>query len=167
MRSIERVEGVEHARRARFRLRVSDPDTLEALKRLVSAASYALDPVAITVRRSDAEGVVEVEVQNADVTVYRVTASEVRPAYPGDEWGEFVFFPDEAVAVKIGSACFLAFDRKLYACAAGEEEEVLRRLSLRHAAAERVASSAPARKRGRGSRPRSTPSAQRLKPLNA
>ena len=129
MRSIERVERVELTKSARFRVYVDD-SSLEALKRLVSTVSYSVDPVVLTVKRGGICGKLEVEVRNADVTLYHVLASEVRPAFDGDEWGEFFYCGDTAVLVRIGSQHFLAFDGKLYAFAAEEAEEWLREFNL-------------------------------------
>jgi hypothetical protein len=129
VRSIEKVERVELVREARFRVRIND-STLEALKQLISIASYSFDPITIIMRRGNVCGILEVEIHNADVTVYNVIASEVRPAYDGDEWGEFVYFGDTATVVRIHSKYFLAFNEKLYAFEAEEAEEKLCKFNL-------------------------------------
>jgi hypothetical protein len=128
VRSIERVERVELTKSARFRVYVDG--SLEALMRLVSAVSHSANPVVLTVKRGDVCGKLEVEVRNADVTLYHVLVSEVKPAFDGDEWGVFFYYGDTAVLVRIGSQHFLAFDGKLYAFAAEETEEWLRKFNL-------------------------------------
>jgi hypothetical protein len=131
VRSIEKVERVELVRDARFRVSIDD-STLEALKQLISAASCSLDPVTITMRRADICGFLDIELHSNHgvVAVLHVIATEVRPRFDGDEWGEFVYFGDTAVIFVISSQCFLAFDEKLHIFTREELEEKLRKFNL-------------------------------------
>ena len=79
---VEKFEKAESAKEVSFVIYYDD--SIDALKELISVASYALDPVTITIKRRCAEGKMEVTVDNVEAVVCECTIPIWRPRFLGD-----------------------------------------------------------------------------------
>jgi hypothetical protein len=116
---VEKFEKAESAKEVSFV--IYHDDSIDALKELISAASYAFDPVTITIRRRDAEGKMEVTVNNVEAVVCECTIPIQRPRFLGDEWPKKICITVKAIVFRIYSHYFVVLNNKLYYVGSDQE----------------------------------------------
>jgi hypothetical protein len=94
-----------------FEAYLCDPDTFDALRKLIAHVPYK--PSLVVTIGCSRYGFARVQVSNVDAVVHDVIVARWVSRFLGDEWGEKVLEKSTVITFRVGEDFFISFDGKL------------------------------------------------------